>query len=200
MAYKFDEQSALARMRDMGITASPITFGMVKSDAIYRDNDVIIPTMFRMIHDAGFYVPRMVLDMGMTESEIREFYHDKVSESYFPQILNSVSGDLHTFLIARRPETPPWVCAVEAWRNIIGATNSAEAKPGTLRHRFGGWRILGSPIADNAFHGSDSLENAIREVRIVSGDGRTERELEDHISRVFIPHAWQTQSNGSRHF
>ncbi len=47
--------------------------------------------------------------------------------------------------------------AVNAYRDLIGATNPAEAATGTIRQLFG------TSIQNNAVHGSDSDENAIME-------------------------------------
>ena len=48
--------------------------------------------------------------------------------------------------------------AVEKHREIMGATNPKDAKPGTIRADFA------SSIDENAVHGSDSLENAKNEI------------------------------------
>ena len=48
--------------------------------------------------------------------------------------------------------------AVKAWRDLMGATNPAEAAAGTLRKDFA------SSIGENAVHGSDSEENAAIEI------------------------------------
>jgi len=48
--------------------------------------------------------------------------------------------------------------AVKHLRDVMGATNSEEAAPGTIRAQFG------TNIEKNAIHGSDSPENAAREV------------------------------------
>jgi len=44
--------------------------------------------------------------------------------------------------------------AVESFRNLIGATNPAQAAPGTIR------ALYAKSIGENAIHGSDSNENA----------------------------------------
>lgn len=49
--------------------------------------------------------------------------------------------------------------AVAANRNIMGATNPANAEPGTIRKEFA------ESIEANSVHGSDSLENAKNEIR-----------------------------------
>ncbi len=48
--------------------------------------------------------------------------------------------------------------AVKNVRNIIGATNSKEAAPGTLRNMFG------TDGRKNLVHASDSIENGVKEI------------------------------------
>ncbi|MFC1983207.1 nucleoside-diphosphate kinase [Chloroflexota bacterium] len=50
--------------------------------------------------------------------------------------------------------------AVERIRKIMGATDPAKAEPGTIRADFG------VSIERNAVHGSDSVENAEKEIRL----------------------------------
>jgi len=49
-------------------------------------------------------------------------------------------------------------------RELIGATDPAEARPGTIRSMYG------VNIQNNAVHGSDSPENAKKELAIAFGD------------------------------
>jgi len=48
--------------------------------------------------------------------------------------------------------------AVQAWRETIGATNPADAADGTIRKDFA------TSLGENAVHGADSDENAIKEI------------------------------------
>ena len=48
--------------------------------------------------------------------------------------------------------------AVKEWRDLMGATNPAEAAEGTMRKEFA------ASIGENAVHGSDSDENAAIEI------------------------------------
>jgi nucleoside-diphosphate kinase len=48
--------------------------------------------------------------------------------------------------------------AVVAWRDLMGATDPAKAAPRTIRKDFG------ANVGENATHGSDSLDNAKREI------------------------------------
>ena len=54
--------------------------------------------------------------------------------------------------------------AVERSRKIMGATDPAKAEPGTIRADFG------INIERNAVHGSDSVENAEKEIRLFFGE------------------------------
>jgi nucleoside-diphosphate kinase len=48
--------------------------------------------------------------------------------------------------------------AVASWRELMGATDPAKAAPDTIR------KLFGSNVGENATHGSDSVENARREI------------------------------------
>ncbi len=48
--------------------------------------------------------------------------------------------------------------AVTGWRDLMGATDPAKAAAGTIRKQFG------ANVGENATHGSDSLDNAKREI------------------------------------
>jgi nucleoside-diphosphate kinase len=56
------------------------------------------------------------------------------------------------------------VDAIDVARNLIGATNSRKAAPGTIRGDFG------MSFSNNLVHGSDSPESAARELSIFFGD------------------------------
>ena len=47
--------------------------------------------------------------------------------------------------------------AVAHWRKVIGATDPRKADAGTIRQKFG------TDLSSNAVHGSDSVENGLRE-------------------------------------
>jgi nucleoside-diphosphate kinase len=59
--------------------------------------------------------------------------------------------------------------AIAEWRRVIGATDPAEAAPGTIR------KLYASSKGENAVHGSDSVENGQREIAFFF----TEQELAD---------------------
>jgi nucleoside-diphosphate kinase len=55
--------------------------------------------------------------------------------------------------------------AVTKYRDVMGATNPANAAPGTIR------KLFAESIEANSVHGSDSLENAEREIAFFFNDG-----------------------------
>ena len=67
-------------------------------------------------------------------------------------------------LVRFMTEGPVWAVALERddavarLRGAMGATDSKKAEPGTIRH------LYGTDIERNAIHGSDSSENAAREI------------------------------------
>ena len=67
-------------------------------------------------------------------------------------------------LVSFMTEGPVWVVALERedavahLRRVMGATDSKKADPGTIRS------LYGTDIERNAVHGSDSPENALREI------------------------------------
>jgi nucleoside-diphosphate kinase len=56
--------------------------------------------------------------------------------------------------------------AIQAYRNLMGATDPAKALPGTIRKEFG------TSIERNAVHGSDSLESAKKEIAFFFTEGQ----------------------------
>ena len=54
--------------------------------------------------------------------------------------------------------------AVQEWRNTIGATNPDEAEDGTIR------KLYATSLGENAVHGSDSDENAKKEIAFFFSD------------------------------
>lgn len=54
--------------------------------------------------------------------------------------------------------------AVAKYRDVMGATNPANAKEGTIRQEFA------ESIEANSVHGSDSIENAAREISFFFSD------------------------------
>jgi nucleoside diphosphate kinase len=71
--------------------------------------------------------------------------------------------------------------AVRKIRDVLGPTDPSKAPPGSIRREFG------STIMTNAAHASDSVENAIREMKIVKpGENNFKKIIEEFYSKKAI--------------
>ena len=88
--------------------------------------------------------------LSMQEAE--GFYAVHAGKGFFAELTDFMSSAPCVVLALEKEG------AVKAWRDLMGATNPAEAAEGTLRKDFA------TSIGENAVHGSDSDENAAMEI------------------------------------
>ena len=125
-----------------------LTFGIVKPDAVRAGNTGHI---IQRINDAGFKLRGMkTVHMSLREAE--GFYAVHRERSFFPGLTEFMSSAPCVVMVLEKEG------AVKAWRELMGATDPANADEGTLRKAFGG------SVGENAVHGSDSDENAAIEI------------------------------------
>ncbi len=127
---------------------SNLTFGIIKPDAVKKGHSGKI---IDKILGAGFTIRGMKL-IHQTRKEAEGFYAVHAERPFFGELTEFMSSG-PCIVMALEKEN-----AVKAWRDLMGATNPAEAEEGTLRREFAG------SIGENAVHGSDSDENAAIEV------------------------------------
>jgi len=125
-----------------------LTFGIIKPDAVRGGK---MGAIIQRITDGGFRVRAMKL-IHMTLTEAEGFYAVHRERPFFPELTTFMSGGA-CVVIALEKEG-----AVRAWRDLMGATDTAKADERTLRKDFGG------SLGENAVHGSDSEENAAIEI------------------------------------
>ena len=124
------------------------TLSILKPDAVSANN---IGGIINRFEKAGLKVVAAKM-MHLSQAQAEDFYAVHKERSFF--------GELVSFMISG----PVLVMALEGEnavlknRELMGATNPKEAAPGTIRADFA------KTIDENAVHGSDSLENAVREV------------------------------------
>ncbi|MGI8555224.1 MAG: nucleoside-diphosphate kinase [Pyrinomonadaceae bacterium] len=123
---------------------SNLTFAIIKPDAVAKGNTGKI---IDKILGAGFKIRGMKL-IHQTKKEAEGFYAVHAARPFFVELTEFMSS-APCVVMALEKEN-----AVKAWRDLMGATNPAEAAEGTLRKDFAG------SIGENAVHGSDSDENA----------------------------------------
>jgi len=120
------------------------TFTMIKPDAVEANN---IGSILAMITEAGFKVVAMKYTK-LSEAQAGKFYEVHKERPFYGELVEFMSrGPIVAAILEKHN-------AVEAFRNLIGATNPAQAEEGTIRKRFA------KSIGENAVHGSDSDENA----------------------------------------
>jgi nucleoside-diphosphate kinase len=88
----------------------------------------------------------------MTLVQAQEFYAIHEGKPFYEELTEFMSSS-QAMVIALQKEN-----AVSAWRETIGATNPKEAAEGTIRRDFA------TSIGENAVHGSDSDDNAKKEI------------------------------------
>jgi nucleoside-diphosphate kinase len=125
-----------------------ITFGIIKPDAVRAGK---YGTIIQRILENGFKIRGMKLK-HLSRKEAEGFYAVHRERPFFGELTEFMSS-APCIVMALEKEN-----AVKAWRDLMGATNPAEAAEGTLRKEFA------ASIGENAVHGSDSEENAQIEI------------------------------------
>jgi nucleoside-diphosphate kinase len=88
----------------------------------------------------------------LTKKEAKLFYSDHLEKSFFQELVDFISSG-HVILLVLKGDN-----AVSVVRKLNGATNPAEADPGTIRHSFGSF------IGENIVHSSDNKKSAKKEI------------------------------------
>jgi len=124
--------------------ASERTFAIIKPDAVRAGNAGQIITM---IEDAGFDIVALK-KTRLSGDQAGGFYAVHKERPFFGELVEfMVSGPVYVMILEKAG-------AIKAWRDLMGATNPADAGPDTVRGRFG------AHIGNNASHGSDAPETA----------------------------------------
>tara|TARA_B100000674_G_C37210578_1_gene632492 strand:- start:54 stop:470 length:417 start_codon:yes stop_codon:yes gene_type:complete len=124
-----------------------ITFTMIKPEAVEAGN---IGAILQRIETAGFRVMAMK-KIHLSPQRAGEFYAVHSERPFYSELVEYMSGGPIVAAILEKEN------AVTDFRKLIGATNPADAEPGTIRAEFA------ENLSKNAIHGSDSDENAIIE-------------------------------------
>ena len=130
------------------------TFAIIKPDAVKNGST---GTIYDRIISSGFKIKSAKL-LRMTESQAQGFYAVHKERPFFGELTEFMSSG-PCMVLALEKEN-----AVEEWRKTIGATNPEEAENGTIRKDFA------TNIQENAVHGSDSDENAKKEIGFFFSD------------------------------
>ena len=130
------------------------TFAIIKPDAVKNGYsgkiiDRIINSDFKIL---GLKLIRM------TKSQAEGFYEIHKDKPFFSELTDFMSSGKCVVIALKKED------AVNKWRELIGATDPAEADEGTIRKDYA------SSLGENAVHGADSNENAVREIGFFFSD------------------------------
>lgn len=130
------------------------TLSIIKPDATKRN---LTGAINAVIEEAGLRIvaqKRVQLSEGQAEG----FYAVHKERPFFRDLVNfMISGPVVVQVLEADN-------AVVKYRDVMGATNPANAAEGTIRKRFA------ESIEANSVHGSDSVENAEREIEFFFND------------------------------
>ena len=127
---------------------SNLTFGIIKPDAVAKGHTGKI---IDLILANGFQIRGMKL-IHQSKKQSEGFYAVHAERPFYGELTEFMSSGACVVLALEKDG------AVKAWRDLMGATNPAQADEGTLRKEFA------KSIGENAVHGSDSEENAASEI------------------------------------
>jgi nucleoside-diphosphate kinase len=124
------------------------TFSIIKPDATRRNLTGAINQKFE---SAGLKIVGQKR-LQLTEAQAKAFYAVHAARPFYGELVSfMISGPVVVQVLEGDN-------AVAKNREIMGATNPANAEPGTIRKEFA------ESIEANSVHGSDSLENAKIEI------------------------------------
>ena len=129
------------------------TLVLVKGDGVRRR---LIGEIIRRIEGKGIDIHALRL-MDVSRELAEEHYAEHRDKPFFEELVEFITA---TPVVAIRVRGEG---AIKAIRNLMGATNPADAAPGTIR----GDLALSMP--HNLVHGSDSPESAERELQLFFG-------------------------------
>lgn len=128
--------------------AAQRTFSIIKPDATARNLTGKINAVFE---EKGFRIVAQKR-MRLSRLQAQQFYAVHKERPFFGELVEyMVSGPVVVQVLERDN-------AVAYHREVMGATNPANAAEGTIR------KLFGESIERNAVHGSDSPENAAQEI------------------------------------
>lgn len=124
------------------------TFSIIKPDATRRN---LTGKVNAVIEDAGL---RIVAQrrIRMTREQAEKFYEVHKERPFFGELVDFMTSGPVVVQVLEGDN------AVARYREVMGATNPAQAADGTIR------KLFAKSVGENSVHGSDSQENAAIEI------------------------------------
>lgn len=127
-----------------------LTFTIVKPTAFEKN---YLGPIIEMFNRNGFKVCAMKLTQ-ISREKAEEFYDVHADKPFFGELVDYMTSGLVVVAVLQKEN------AIADFRELIGSTDPVNAKYGTIRKMFADSK------QENAVHGSDSDENALKEMSI----------------------------------
>ena len=131
------------------------TLSIIKPDAVAKN---VIGEIYAMFEKAGLNIVAARM-MHLSEAQVGDFYAVHKERPFYADLVKFMTSGPVIVQVLEGDN------AIAKHRDVMGATNPAEAAEGTVRKRFA------SSIDENACHGSDAPETAAQEIAFFFGDG-----------------------------
>ena len=124
------------------------TLSIIKPDAMERNlenkiKDIFIKNSFEILKEKK---------VKLEKKDAEEFYKVHETKPFYNDLCNYLSSGPVLVMVLKKEN------AIADNRELMGATNQQDAAPGTIRKEFG------ISIDKNSIHGSDSKDNAEKEI------------------------------------
>lgn len=130
------------------------TLVLIKPDGVARG---LVGEVLGRIERKGFTI--VALEQRTLEAAVaEEHYAEHREKPFFADLVAFITSGPLVAAVIEGPE------AIASWRAMMGATNPANAAPGTIRGD------LATETQNNVTHGSDSPESAAREIALFFPD------------------------------
>lgn len=124
------------------------TYSMIKPDAVAAGN---VGNILAMIESAGYRIVAL-RKLGMTGEQAQRFYEVHKERGFYQDLVSFMTQGPIVAMVLEKEN------AIADLRQLMGATNPANAEEGTIRRKYA------ENIERNAIHGSDGPDTAKEEV------------------------------------
>ncbi len=124
------------------------TLSIIKPDGVAKN---LIGEIIKVFESAGFRIAAMKMK-NLTKSEAEGFYYVHKDRPFFPELVEFMTSGPVVLMVLEGED------AIKRNRELMGATDPAEAASGTIRSKWADSK------QNNIVHGSDSEESAKFEI------------------------------------
>jgi nucleoside-diphosphate kinase len=128
--------------------ALELTLSIIKPDGVRRN---LVGQILARIEEKGLRIAATKM-VHLSTKQAKQFYEVHKERPFYGELVESMTAGPVVVSVLQGPG------AIAAYREVMGATNPAQAAPGTIRKDFA------LSIGENTVHGSDAPETARDEV------------------------------------